>query len=417
MRSFVRSLRRSRPKEMGQAMVLISAGTVVLLAAAGLAIDVGSFRNVRERMQTAADSAAIAGVQALNNDNWEKAAENDAALNGFSSDKNGVEVNVYHPPSSGAYANNVNYVQVVISQPQPTYFMRVLGVNKVNVSVNSVAHIGSGPNCVYVLDPNSDASLGEMTASGGATVKASCGIIVDSASSTALTASGGGTSVKASQIAIVGGWSTNSGAVISPIPRTGIIPGDDPLSYVPEPSQGTCLKQGNYHVTGGTLYPGTYCGGMTINAGAVTTMNPGVYFIDGGGLTINGGANVRGSGVTIYNSFDGNHRYQGISIDGSAIVALSAPTSGPLEAMLFFQDRSVPQGSPGSSIGGGAAQSYEGALYFPTTSLSYSGGSSTAAKYTIIVADMLTISGGVTLNDDYSSLADGSPIKAATLAE
>lgn len=417
MRSFLRSWRRPRPKEVGQMTVLIAAATVILAAAAGLAIDIGSFRNVRERMQTAADSAAIAAVQGIGSNSWQQSARNDAARNGFTSGAKGVEIDVYHPPASGDYANNADYVQVVISQPQPTYFIRVLGIDAVNVSVNSVAHKGSGPNCVYVLDPNSDPTLGTMTASGGAAITASCGIIVDSPSSTALTASGGGTSIKASQIAIVGGWDTNSGASITPTPKTGIIPGDDPLAYIPEPSAGNCIKQGNYHVTGGTLSPGTYCGGITMNAGAVITMSPGVYYINGGGLTINGGANVQGSGVTIYNSFDGNHKYQGISIAGSASVALSAPTSGPLEAILFFQDRSVSDGSPGSSIGGGAAQSYEGALYFPTTSLTYSGGSSTSAKYTIIVADTFTASGGITLNDDYSSLADGSPIKGATLAE
>lgn len=246
---------------------------------------------------------------------------------------------------------------------------------------------------MYALDPNFDSTLGTITASGGGTV------------------------VKASQIGVVGGYNANTGAVITPNPRTGIVPSDDPQSYVPAPPSGNCVKQGNYHVTGGWLDPGTYCGGMTMNAGGVITMHPGVDYIDGGGVTINGGANVQGSGIIVYNSFDNKHNYAGISIAGSASVTLSAPTSGPLEGILFFQDRSVPAGGPGSSIGGGAAQTYEGTLYFPTTSLTYTGGCSTSAKYTIIVTDTLTVSGNITLNDHYSALADGSPIKGAVLAQ
>jgi hypothetical protein len=57
-----------------------------------------------------------------------------------------------------------------------------------------------------------------------------------------------------------------------------------------------------------------------------------------------------------------------------------------------------------------------GTLYFPTTALTFMGGSSSA--YTIIVADTVNFSGGATLNNNYSSLPGGSPVKGgATLSE
>ena len=69
-----------------------------------------------------------------------------------------------------------------------------------------------------------------------------------------------------------------------------------------------------------------------------------------------------------------------------------------------------------SSFSGGASAILNGTLYFPTTGLSYSGGSSSA--YTIIVADTVNFSGGATLNNNYSSLPGGSPVKGgATLSE
>jgi hypothetical protein len=57
-----------------------------------------------------------------------------------------------------------------------------------------------------------------------------------------------------------------------------------------------------------------------------------------------------------------------------------------------------------------------GTLYFPTTALTFMGGS--ASAYTIIVADTVNFSGGATLNNNYSALPGGSPVKGgATLSE
>jgi hypothetical protein len=66
-------------------------------------------------------------------------------------------------------------------------------------------------------------------------------------------------------------------------------------------------------------------------------------------------------------------------------------------------------GGAASSFAGGTSANLTGALYFPTTALSFSNGAS--AAYTIIVADSVSFTGGVTLNNNYSSLPGGSPIK------
>jgi hypothetical protein len=92
------------------------------------------------------------------------------------------------------------------------------------------------------------------------------------------------------------------------------------------------------------------------------------------------------------------------------------PTSGTYEGILFFQDRSVPVGSKGSTITGASGSTFDGAIYFSTTAVAYSG-SSSSDGYTIIVADTVSISGNSTLGDNYSSLADGDPIKATALYE
>ena len=135
----------------------------------------------------------------------------------------------------------------------------------------------------------------------------------------------------------------------------------------------------------------------------------------GGGLSVSGGSTLTGSGVTFYNTYGASNAYGPISLSGGCSVKLKAPTTGPLAAILFFQDRSV-VGGGSSNITGGATSLFDGALYFPTTSLSYSGGTDT--DYTFIVAKTLSFSGGTTVNSDYSSLPAGPPVKgSATLGE
>lgn len=83
--------------------------------------------------------------------------------------------------------------------------------------------------------------------------------------------------------------------------------------------------------------------------------------------------------------------------------------------MLFFQDRSISNTSQ-NTVSGGSATIFQGALYFPSTPLVYSGGSSnTHAAYTIIVANTINFSGGSYLNNDYSSVTGGSPIKGSAV--
>jgi len=152
-------------------------------------------------------------------------------------------------------------------------------------------------------------------------------------------------------------------------------------------------------------------------------MAPGVYYMAGGGFTFNSQALITGTGVTIFNSSGPNSGVPGcnsgfapFSINGQATVTLSAPTSGSLEGMLILQDRKINSSSP-NTINGGASTVLNGAIYLLHSPLQFSG-NNTSSQYLIMVTDTLTITGNSTVNADYSSLQDGSPIlNAAVLAE
>ena len=407
-------------KSSGQTTILLAAGTVVLLGCVGLAADVGSLRNIHQHMQSAADSAAVAAVQGVqtSQDTAQSNAIDDAKTNGFEDGKNGISVTVTPEGSS--------YEKVVISQPEPTHFLKVLGLDSVQVSASASAHLGNSPYCVYALDPSASGSFGTVTASGGATLSAKCGIIVDSDSSDAVKVNGGVSVISATQIGIVGSYTLAGGAVMTPTPRTHIVPSDDPLKNLAEPQPGSCTPQTTtVNITSDTtLEPGTYCGdnngnqpAIKVTGGANVTFDKGIYVIDGGGIQLGGGGAITGTGVTIFNTFDSSHSYGSINITGNGTVTLSAPTSGYYEGILFMDDRNAPPTSSGSKIAGDSASVYNGVLYFPDSSLTFTGNSITKGSYTILVADQITLSGASQLNDDYSMLADGSPIKGAALAE
>jgi Flp pilus assembly protein TadG len=400
----------------GFVLVTMVLSTVVALACVGLAVDTGYLQLTKSRMQTAADAAALGGVQEIRQSGRThvvEAARADAAANGFTDGVNSVAVSVNNPPATGYYTTDWTAVEALITQTVRPLFMSVLGFTSIRVRARSVARQGPGTNCLYTLERTGNNSF---QASGGARVVVNCGVIVDSSSNLALNASGGA-SVTATSVSVAGGYQVSGGASVTPTPVTHVSPENDPLSYLNPPAYGGCW-QTNWSASGGaikSLSEGVYCGGIDISGGARVTMSPGTYILLGGGLKVSGGATLSGTGVTFFNTAGAGHPYGAVNLSGGTNVTLSAPTSGATAGILFYQDPAVGNGPP-STFSGGTTATLTGALYFPTTDLNYSGGAGGA--YTIIVAKSVSFSGGVTMNSDYSSLPGGSPVKgSAALAE
>ena len=402
----------------GQVMILICVGIVALVGMIAIVADFSFMQHQRNKMQTAADSAAMAASEELSYGDFVKAGKADASTNGYTDGTGGITVAINNPPSTGPNSSNSGYVEAVVSGSEPTYLLRVLGVNSMTVSARAVAYEGNGPSCIYVLNPSASAAF---SASGTVNVQSGCGLMVNSSASNGLSANGNVT-VKAPSIGVVGNYSTTGGASFTPTPKTGIIAATDPLSSVPAPTVGSCAHT-NYKLTGTTgssgspfqIYAGTYCGGITVNGNAWLHFNSGTYVLAGGGMSISSNTVMSGTGVTFYNT-TGNGGYGGISINANSTVNVSAPTTGPLAGILFFQDRSIPTTGAASTLSGNSTSTFDGALYFPTTALTFNGNSSSNG-YSIVVANKLTLVGNSSLGNNYSSLTNGSPIKSTILAE
>jgi hypothetical protein len=398
-------------------VILICVALLAIMGMIGVVTDLGFLHHQRNMMQTAADSAAMAGAEELIYGNQVNAGRADAASNGYTNGQGGVGVTINNPPSTGPNTANATYVEAIVSKPEPTYFLRVLGLSSISVSARAVASNGNGPNCIYAMDPSAS---GAMTSNGSASIQSGCGLLIDSNSPSALTA-GGSSRIAAPSIGVVGGYSGPAGS-FTPTPKTGVIAASDPLAYLQPPTVGACgynsLSLGANTGSSGAyyqLYPGTYCGGISIHGNSWLHFNPGTYVLAGGGLSVNGTSTMNGTGVTFYNT-TGPGGYQPISMSSNTTSNFTAPTSGPMTGVLFYQDRAIPSSAAGSTITGNSTSTFDGAMYFPTTTLTYNGNSSSSG-YSIIVANKIVVSGNSTLGTNYSSLGGGSPIKGAVLVE
>src|SRR5262249_18264858 len=143
-------------------------------------------------------------------------------------------------------------------------------------------------------------------------------------------------------------------------------------------------NQNNYSLDGNhsqTFSPGTsgvmvFCNGLSVTGGSSVTLQPGTYVIDGGSFSISGNSSISGTGVTIILTSSRRSNYATASISGGSTVNISAPTSGTLQGLAFYQDRNAPS-SGNDSFSGGTTQNITGAIYFPNQGVTFNGGTET----------------------------------------
>ena len=117
-------------KEKGTIIPLAAIVVLTLVAFMGLAFDASYLYFEKRRAQTAADAGAIGGAQELVRGtpaNVTTAARKDTSLNRFTHGTNSVDVTVNNPPTSGTHAGNAGFVEVIVTEPRPTWFMQVSG--------------------------------------------------------------------------------------------------------------------------------------------------------------------------------------------------------------------------------------------------------------------------------------------------
>ncbi len=390
--------------ENGQTMILTLLCMGILLGFVGFATDIGIMFHTKRNMQIAADSAAIAAAQELNYGDAVAAGQAAAAQNGMVNGVNGATVNITPGPASGPFAGNVNYVEAVVIQNQPTVFARIFNVNSMNVAARAVGTLGPSQGCIFAL-----AATGSALVFNGMTVSApTCTVVDNSDNASGLAANAG--VVTAQSIGVVGGY-TNGGATVTPAPVTGIVPFNDPLGYLTPPAfaVGSCVID-PVAVTTQTLNPGCYSN-LSIGgpAGTVITLNPGTYIVNGA-LTVTGMPTITGAGVTFYLP---NATASLNDTVGTEMWNVTAPIPpAAYSGMLFYQD---PSDTNPLTFNNAANSSLEGIIYAPSASVTVNA-DATTTLYESIDAAALTLSGAGTLQD-YALINNQSVLTAARLVE
>jgi Flp pilus assembly protein TadG len=372
-----------------------------MIGVVGLGADVGLWLYKRQTLQAAADSAALSGATASyfnGNSATSQEVSAVAASYGFTNGALGFSRQVSQPPSSGNYTANPDAVEVILTQTATGLFSTLMGINSTTVKARAVAIANAGTGCTLSLNRSGAGT----TVQGSAQVTLNgCDMYDDSSDPTGLTV-GGSSRVVARSVYASGGISGTDQIQVTDTIATNQPFANDPYSGVPLPSYSGC-DQHNYTAKNTvTLSPGVFCGGLSLNAGAVVTLNPGTYIMSGGNLSVNGGASLSGSGVTLVFTSNNGQNYANATINGGATVNLTAPTSGPTAGIVVYADRNTPAGTA-FKFNGGAQQYFGGAVYVPTGSVSFAGGANTSTGCTQLIGGSLTFTGNSQLSINCSA--------------
>ena len=390
--------------DKGNVAIVVALCLPLIIGGAAFGVEVGYWRYDQVRLQQAADAAAYAGAvvkraggSTATTQDVTDAATAAAVSNGFVSGSD--TINVYLP--SDQTPADANSVEAVISRTEPPIFSAWIHCFVTNwrdrgcantstvVTSRATASYSDADNaCILALSPAASAAA-DFAGNSSITLDA-CTVMSNSLASNAINVQGSANlsvpCMYATGGASLGGTVdlTTCGSV-----KTDQPPVADPYaSLAMPPVTGTCSNPAN----SGTLDPGNYC---KMDLKNTVTLNPGVYVINGGSLTINANAAVSGTGVTFYLTNGAT-----VKMNGNSDVQVSAPTSGTYSGMLFIADRS---NSNGITINGDGTSSMTGVIYAPDASVSYIGNFGGANGCTQIVANTVSWSGNASFSANCSA--------------
>jgi hypothetical protein len=396
---------------------IVGLAAPLLIGFMGLAIDIAMWEGTKVGAQAAADQAALAAGLAIGTGgSAQSEARAVAASFGYVHGTGGVAVTVNRPPSQGPYASNPNAVEVVVSKPEGPYFSQAFRPTAPTVNARSVsAPIGTsagGGMCVLALAPSGTG----ITINGTPLLDArTCNVYVNSSSRTSVNLVGQAV-LRGYDIFLVGGFRTTGQAALLPTDELQTYfasPTADPYAARTIPAFSGCNHTG-HSVTGAATFtagatPYVFCDGLSISGSGTVTFNPGVYVIDKGDLNISGSGTINATGgvtfIVTRRSGQSAGDIGGVSASGTGPINIRAPATGPSAGIAVWVDKRATSRSFGAS--GGRVWNITGAIYAPSTSMTWSGGG--ASTCTQLVANTLTVSGNVELKHECDGVGVSDP--------
>lgn len=377
--------------EKGNVLVVGAATLPLLIGSAAFAVDTIQLSVWKRQLQRAADSSAIAGAYALSlDDDTHDAIHRDLDKNRFPVLTQ--EEDIYVGPSLGM--NRTVRVTLVATRTLP--FMSIFTNAPSTLTANATAAlVDDGTFCMVSLYDGEDPGI---DVNGNAEVTLGCGMKSNCTGDECVTA-GGSSSVSASPIAAVGGLNGGSNNFVQPTtlqPFAAVQA--DPLGFLPNPSPNpsNCTQDldvgsnTTLSISGDVCYKSATIHG-TLNMAPGTTLT--VY---GGDIKINAQAVLNGDGVTLV--MTGNNGAAGdMQINGGAELNLSSPASGPYKGVVMYRDRRA--SNIEIKINGNSDSYLTGALYFPSTDLSFQGGAGMDVTCLQMVGNKLNFKGNAAITN------------------
>jgi Flp pilus assembly protein TadG len=376
------------------ALLLVSISVIVALLA--ITLDGGRLLDQRRSVQQAADLAALAAAADLysnygvNNGldpsgTAAAAALSIAQANGFACDGVTSSITVNVPPASGPFVNVAGHVEVILHANVTGSFSACVTNSAIGAGGRGVARGRRKSVGVAAL---ASSGTGVQNSNGGSIAIVGDALYVNSSSSSALSLGSGALSAVSTEV--VGGYSGSLANVVGPV-DTGAQPVSDPLAALPGPdtSSLTTFPSKNYISGTTTLGPGIYRSGLKILGTATVNLQPGVYVLDGGGISVTGAASLIGNQVMIYNTSI-SQASGPINISVSGTVTLSAPVSGPYVGIGLYQDRAI---STAVKIAGNGNMTITGMVYAPSAQVQLTGNGAGDTLGGWVLGSSVTMSG------------------------
>jgi hypothetical protein len=171
----------------------------------------------------------------------------------------------------------------------------------------------------------------------------------------------------------------------------------DPYASVPNPPpQSNCTEKevGNHETF---VIPAGACYTSLNIKGTATASGP--VFIYGGDLEFGSQANVSGSNVTFVMTGP-NGAAGDLKMNAQAKLDLSAPPNGHVgdyDGLLFYRDRRA--SNIDIKINGGSEASLTGAMYFPSSDVTFNGNAGFTTNCFQLIGQILTFRGGASINN------------------
>jgi len=331
-----------KSSEHGQALIVIAFALVALAGLIALVVDGGNVFLDRRNAQNAADSAALAAALARvrGGQNFSGVALKSAADNGYNNDGTNSVVTVNVPPVSGPHTGDVEYIQVVIVSHVKTYLAGLLGWKELTNEVQAIARskpselkqILNGPALVSLAPESNCGSERAFWVHGEVQLEVTGGgVFVNSKNRDCALVQEGGGKVHLEntyRLNVVGGASIQKAQFLTPSVTVGQVPiSYPPPFFLPDVK---CEDEVEAAVSGdGTIMsPGNW-GEDDFPPEGVTTLEPGIYCIDGD-FVVGPGRALTGTDVLI------KVEHGAINFSGEANISLSAPSSGDFYGLLLF---------------------------------------------------------------------------------